>query len=437
MAYVRARYGPGGEGDTPHIQNKVAQTLTYIFLSLYAHQWQSFFSDFLEVAGNDSIGDNNNLAGTMLYLRLLGSIHDEIADVLIARSEMEMRRNMELKDLIRGRDAQRIAVSWQEILAKWRQTQLNVVEMCLKTVSRWVSWIDISLVVNQTILDPLLQMAGQQGLAEDTAEVKVRDAAIEAFTEIASKKMRPQAKVELIKFLNLNTVVGQLVASAPLSDDRNTSRYDTDLAELVARLVNNVMRDVIAVLNSNADEQADEIMQAFVPYVLRFFSDEYDEVCSTVIDSITDLLQYFRKFSKAKSQLPAHYSAVLPPILEAIISKMKYDETASWGEEDEETDEAEFQELRKRLAVLQQTVASIDETLYMNTLSGIVAATFDRVNGEARNADWRDLDLALHELYLFGDLAVKQRGLYQKKQPSSVAAQRLIEMMIKMLQSSR
>jgi exportin-T len=252
--------------------------------------------------------------------------------------------------------------------------------------------------------------------------------------------MRPPEKVELLVFLNLKTVVGQLVASPPLAELQKTPHYDTDLAETVAKLVNNVVRDVVTVLDSSAgDEQtrqrADELLQAFVPYLLRFFSDEYDEVCSTVIDSLTELLNLFRKIVK-NGPLPGHYSAMLPSILNAIIGKMEYDETANWGEEDEQTDEAEFLELRKRLNILQQYIAAIDEQLYMDTLTQLVATTVRKFSDVAK-LDWRELDLALYEMYLFGDLATRNRGLYQKRDPSSVASQRLIEMMTSLMESSK
>jgi exportin-T len=233
-----------------------------------------------------------------------------------------------------------------------------------------------------------------------------------------------------------------LINSPPLAQHRNTPHYDADLAELVAKLVNNIVHDVIVILDSSANEaqtkqQADEILQAFVPYLLRFFADEYDEVCSTVIDAITDLLTYFRKLVKAQNTLPHQYSAMLPSTLEAIIAKMKYDETASWGWEDGgfETDEAEFQELRKKLNGLQQIVMACNEQLYMDTLSRIVGGTLDKLGSGQTQVDWRELDLALHEMYLFGDLAAKNRGIYQKRQPSSVAAELLIKMVVKMLQA--
>ncbi|KAF2816339.1 Xpo1-domain-containing protein [Mytilinidion resinicola] len=444
MGYIRQMYTPGSRQDTvdtAHIQNKLTQTMTYLFASLYPSSWQTFFDDFRALAGDTTAIGSVNVAGTILYLRMLSQVNDEIADVLVSRSSEEQRRNTDLKDLVRARDAQKIAVSWQEILAKWRQIDLMMVEMCLRTVSRWVSWTEISLIVNEAMITNFLEMAGQQGISSpESPEGKVRDAAIDTFTEIVGKKMKPADKIELILFLNLGNVVGQLISSPALSELRSTSDYDTDLAETVAKLVNMTVFDIVKVLdNDSVDDRsrqiADELCQLFIPHLLRFFSDEYDEICSTVIPSLTDLLTFFRKLKRAKGELPPHYYALIGPILDAIISKMKYDETASWGEEDEQTDEAEFQELRKRLHVLQQTVAATEEPLYIDTLSRVVGNTFSKLGSNDPSLNWRDLDLALHEMFLFGELAVKNQGLYQKREPSSVASNRLIEMMSSMVES--
>lgn len=444
MAYIQQRYAAGStQVDLPNIQNKLTQTLTYLFTSLYASSWTSFFDDFRSLAGDASVIGSANPHATTMYLRILGSVHDEIADVLIPRTPEEQKRNTELKDLVRARDAAKIAVSWQEILSRWREIDLGIVEICLKDVSRWVSWIDISLVVNENMLNSLLQLAGQQiAGSSESKEGRVRDSAIDTFTETVGKKMPAADKVELIYFLNLGNVVGQLIATPALSEWRSTSNYDTDLGETVAKLVNNVVFDIVKVLDTdgvaeNVRSRADDLLQTFVPYLLRFFSDEYDEICSAVIPGLTDLLTMFRKYVKARGGLPAHYSGMLQPILDTIIVKMKYDDTAEWGEEDEQTDEAEFQELRKRLHVLQQTVAAVNETLYMETLSHVVASTFSRLSPMDDKLNWRDLDLALHEMYLFGELAVKNGGLYQKTTPTSQASQYLVEMMSKLVESGK
>lgn len=437
MQYIRSIYqNPSSDQvDTPHIQNKLTQTITYLFTALYAQGWESFFEDFRALASDD------NLTATMLYLRVLNSVHDEIADVLMSRSPDESKRNAELKDLVRARDAQNISIAWQGILSRWRQTDLSLIEMCLKTVARWVSWIDISLVVNEGMLHNLFEIAGQQGvMSSETPEGRIRDAAIDTFTETVGKKMKAPDKVQLISFLNLANVVGQLIASPSLAD-QSVSTYDNDLAEAVAKLVNTTMFDIVKVIDTDSaddatKQQANELLGAFVPYLLRFFSDEYDEICSTVIPSLTDLLTLFRKVVKAKGALPPQYSSMLSPILEAIIAKMKYDSTASWGDEDEQTDEAEFQELRKRLHVLQQQVATIDENLYIETLSNKIALILSTYDQPDSGMTWRDVELALHEMFLFGELAVKNGGMYAKREPSSVAAARLIEMMVKMVESN-
>lgn len=115
---------------------------------------------------------------------------------------------------------------------------------------------------------------------------------------------------------------------------------------------------------------------------------------------------------------------------------MRYDETANWGNKDEQTDEVEFQELRKWLQNLQKSVAAVDQDLYIDVLSNLIANTFQSLDQLGANMDWRDLDLALHELDLFGELSVPNRGLAAKSKPSTAAQSRMVALMSKMMESS-
>jgi exportin-T len=442
MTYIRNVYGPNATAapDAPYIQNKIAQTITFLFSALYANGWETCFDDLLNLTYKSSASSTrDNALGIVFYLRVVNSIHEEIGDVLVSRSRGEQDKANGLKDLIRERDMQKIASSWQEILSAWRDADDTVVEMCLKAVGSWVSWIDIGLVVNQAMLDLLFQQLGRaekQELRE--GEQRVRDAAVDVFTEIIGKKMKPADKIEMIIFLNLDSIVTQLSNSPPLRENRFTFKYDTDLAETVAKLVNITVMDIVRVLEADSGsvkDKANDLLQVFLPHILRFFSDEYDEVCSTVIPCVNDMLTYIRKVAKADPSLEARNKAILLPILKAIVAKMRYDETSNWGDEDEQTDEAEFQELRKRLGVLQQIIASADEQLYIDAISEVVGTTFENLRASGGQIDWRDLDLALHEMFLFGDLAVKAGGLYLKGAPTGPAAVRLIEMMLGMVES--
>jgi exportin-T len=430
LQYVRQAYGPGAqqEPDPAHLQNKLTQTLTYLFVFLYRDGWQSFLDDFLDLTGLPQNIDN--VPGVLFYLRVLSSVHDEIADMLLSRQTSDSKRNTELKDQLRAQDMQKVAESWKQLLSRYSGNDV-VVDLVLKVIGKWVSWMDISLVVSQDMLNLLLPVVGRTG-----SEDKVRDTAIDTLTEICGKKMRSADKMDMISFLNLQNIVSQLVASPMLNELKGTPQYDTDLAEAIAKLVNTTVSDIVRALDDNqASEEtrtlAKQHLDGFLPLLLRFFSDEYDEVCSTVIPSLTDLLTFLRKLG----QLSPEYSGMLSPILNAIIRKMRYDETSSWGNEDEQTDEAEFQELRRRLQYLQKTIAAIDQGLYMDVLSNLVATTFQTLDQAGSQMDWRDLDLALHEMYLFGELALPNQGLGTKNQPSSEASERLVVMMQKMVES--
>lgn len=438
LDYARAVYSgaaPADQLDSASLQNKLTQTLTSVFVSSYERGWESFFDDFLSLTRLPNSAARDNFGGTALYLRVLGSVHDEIADVLMARSNVEQKRNTQLKDLLRSRDVPAVARSWQDILTYWQGKDDSLVEMCLRVISRWVNWVDIGLVVNQDFLTVLLQLIGRP--PPSSGEDRIRDAAIGCLTEMVAKKMNSTDKMDMIEFLSLGDIVAQLIASPALAN-RFGSDYDVDFAEAIAKLVNVTVLDIVKALEESPEGsptriKADQQLLVFLPHLLRFFSDEYDEPCATVISSLTDLLTLFRR----AQPLPPQYTSMLAPILNAIIAKTRYDDSASWDDQVAEADGAEFVELRKRLQVLQKTVAAVDEGLYIEILSSVVGNTFQSIEQQGGQVDWRDIDLALHEMYIFGELALANSGLFAKNQPSSLAKERLAAMMAKMIQSGK
>src|SRR5204863_1661519 len=172
--------------------------------------------------------------------------------------------------------------------------------------------------------------------------------------------------------------------------------YDTDLAETVAKLVNITVLEIVRALETESGnlqmwQRAEAMLQAFLPHVLRFFADEYDEVCSTVIPSLNDVLSFLRKSAKDGPSSPQR-AVMLLPILRAVFAKMRYDDTAAWEGDEDQEDDAEFQDLRKRLDVLQQTISGADERLYSDALSGLIEQTFDDLRSRGEDLNWRDLE---------------------------------------------
>lgn len=445
MSYVRQAYGgatsSGAEPDSLAVQNKIIQTLTYLFMDMYPTTWASFFHDMLALSFTAGSSYKDNAIGVRFYLRTIITVHDEIADTLIPRSPEELKRDNDLKDLVRQRDVEAIASSWHEILAQWRSRDDIIVELALTGIGRWVTWIDISLVLDDALLGLLFDQLEPQRSSDQNAKLaNKRDASIATFIEILGKKMPSSDKLKLIDVLKINDAVSQLINSRSLSELRSTSDYDTDLAEHVAKLVNNTVSDIIRALDVVQDGDADSQrgtsqLQTFLPHVIRFLSDEYDETSSTVIPCLTDLLTLMRKKAKSNSIFFIENAGMLPLILDTVIAKIRYDETFEWGNDDTRTDEAEFQELRKRLHVLQQAVAAVDETMYIQKISNVIIGTFDSYQTQNGRFDWRDIDLAMYEMFLFGEIGLKNGGLYSKTKPTSPASEQLIRMMFKLVES--
>lgn len=445
LTYIRNVYGSPGNKSLPSdplsVQNKITQTITNLFTFLYATQWTSFFHDILALTTTTGNATKDHGPGVLLYLRILISVHDEIADVHMLRSPSEQKRDNELKDLIRQRDTMMIASSWHEILAYWKLKDDTIVRLCLTTIGRWVSWTDIALAVDDSLLHLLFEYLSPQQVSGGKDKVNERQgAAIEAFIDILAKKMSAGDKLELITVLKIHEAVSQLAESTELSEMRSTANYDTDLAESVARLVNNTVSDIVKALdgakeNDPVSHRGIPLLKSFMQHIVRFLSDEYDEICSTIIPCLTDLLTLLRKKAKLSSHLESEILPMLPYILDVVIAKLKYDETSFWGHDDTQTDEAEFQELRKRLHILQKAIATVDESMYVEKIKNLVVTTFDTFQAQNGQVDWRELELALHEMELFGELAYKHGGLYSKTKPVTQAAEQLIGMMVKLVQT--
>lgn len=69
--YIRRTYDPANEDqvDPPSIQNKLTQTLTFLFTRLYKDSWQGFFDDFISLTSHQNNGSMDSLTGVVFYLR--------------------------------------------------------------------------------------------------------------------------------------------------------------------------------------------------------------------------------------------------------------------------------------------------------------------------------------------------------------------------------
>lgn len=380
-----------GASDPPFLRNKLAEIYSLLFVHLYTTTWQSFFNEFFQlVFGGPQISTRSNAKAVDFFFRVCVAIEQEIADVLIVRSAEEAQRSTIIKDEIRKRDMAKLPEMWFSLFAQYRESDKGMVGLGLKVVAAWVSWIDIALIVNEPFMTFLFE------LLQDSA---LRNPACDALVGIVSKKMNVGDKIQLVSMLNLPNLMHALQTG--ISED-------PDFAENVARLVNAESVELARALvkddmPSESIRPTTAMMYDLVPYVLTFLGNEYDETSAAVFPAVNDILTMLRKMEQ-KDETTRN---ILASLLQAIILKMKYDETSEWGEESDAVEDAEFGELRAKLRAYQDMIQAIDFTLYTNTVVELFATSIR----DMQKNDWRQLELALYCLFLYGEALRSMRNL--------------------------
>ncbi|KAG0204147.1 pre-tRNA nuclear export protein [Mortierella sp. GBA30] len=419
-----------------YLKNKFAHAVALLFRQTYLKSWPTFFTDMLSlIAPLPQSAGKSNMKMVDLFLRILMSIDEEVVNTLTSRisSKEENSLNINIKDRMREQDVPNLANAWYELLTEYKERSLDFAEMLLRIVGVYVAWIDISLIVNERFVSLIYSFL---------MSTSIRSAAADCLTDIIKKGMKPLDKLQLISILGIVDVLQQIDISS-----------DADFRERIARLVNNlglqlcqIWQDTNPQANSSypptANPTAYTHISQLVPILLQFLRDEDNNVSEAVFGFLRETLNMFKVIKKATGSLPQEQKVLMRQILESIVMKMKYGEDMEWvcvaiaggsesvgtiGEDsigDEEM--LDFLELRRELKRFYDQIATLSASLTTAFLSTAVTTTLttfvnEKAAGSAGSSDWRDLELALYLLYLYGE-AIKGVPQFAVVPPGVVGA---------------
>ncbi|KAF9898864.1 pre-tRNA nuclear export protein, partial [Lobosporangium transversale] len=423
MEYIQREFVNGGvdntlSGEPSYLKNKFAHAVALLFRQTYLKSWNTFFSDMLAlIAPLPQSSGKSNMKMVDLFLRILMSIDEEVVNTLSARvsSKEENTLNINIKDRMREQDVPALTNAWYELLAEYKERSLDFAEMLLRIVGVYVVWIDISLIVNERFVSLIYSFL---------MTTSIRNAAADCLTDIVKKGMKPLDKLQLIGILGVVEVLQRIDLSS-----------DSEFRERVARLVNNlglqlcqIWQDTNPQANSNypptASPTAYTHISHLVPILLQFLRDENDNVSEAVFGFLREILNIFKTIKKATGSLPQEQKELMRQILESIVMKMKYGEDMDWvcvaiaggsesvgtiGEDSIADEEMlDFLELRRELKRFYDQIATLSASMTTTFLHSAVTTTLttyvnEKVSGSAGSSDWRDLELALYLLYLYGE----------------------------------
>ncbi|KAI9506748.1 armadillo-type protein [Coemansia spiralis] len=436
MGFVSSQYaGPAYQNELPFIKNTLAHTFAVLALATYPARWPTFVKDIVVLTGlpasagplaEESAKAANNAAINPylvdFLLRTLSSLDEVMVNPTVPRSAEEIARNTEIKDAMRVEDVSRLAHAWFDILVHMSTMHSDLAKSALRLVGAYVSWIDISLIVNQPFMNILF------GLLKTPA---LRCQACHCLVEIIGKGMRALDKLYLLQFLGIVAVMKQLDVS------------EVEFAEEAGKLANITGIELSAIWSDKetatpeARATACGMLEELMPFILTFLAHEYDEVSSSVFPVITEILGMLKRTQREGASLSAPQQEFLSRLLPVLVEKLKYNEDYSWPSPndsrtaeadaslDEDDDEAMFSELRRSLRTFIDAIAVIAPGLYDNIMLTTAQNIFKQCNQYGVSADraadeggdgsgqlgWVRAELGIYLTQAYGDRLSSNKGL--------------------------
>ncbi|KAJ6219416.1 hypothetical protein RDWZM_005228 [Blomia tropicalis] len=384
------------------IQNKYAHLVNSIFLADFPNQkWNSFFNDFLSRC--------DGVVKCDIFLRILIQINLDIADREIPRTTKDMQRNTLIKDLMRETCLVDLAQFWFNIINTYRETSPPTVCLCLEVIRAYVSWIDINLITNDSIMTNLFTLFTNN---------MFRLAVADCFNAILRKGMDPIAKTQIIEnFMNIEYIKKTIfdIFTSPTN-----SSNELEFVAKISYLINTMGIELIdsfkklkcrstgnqtSTINghTNNDFQVlsmiSNAIEAKFSLMCQFLSHKDLNVCQKMHSFVRDYIQWIKNNLKENPNLYNMQTVEekIVMLLSIIINKNKYPSSTSTNMEDEF-----FDEFRKSSKVIFDNLLLLNISTVINFVcEKIVAPTL--LNWKSNSLSFSEIEVALYYFYLIGE----------------------------------
>ncbi|KAK9282212.1 hypothetical protein L1049_005125 [Liquidambar formosana] len=362
------------------IKNKLAQVLVTLIYFEYPLIWSSIFVDFLpHLSKGARVID--------MFCRVLNALDDELISLDYPRSAEEVAVAARVKDAMRQQCVPQIVRAWYDIVSMYRNSDPELCTGVLDSMRRYISWIEIGLIVNDAFIPLLFDLILVDGLPE-----QLRGAAAGCVLAVVSKRMDPQSKLSLLQSLQINRVFG-LVAE----------HSDSELVSKVAALLTGYAAEVLECskrLNSeDAKGVSIELLNEVLPSVFYVMQNcEVDTTFSTV-QFLSGYVATMKSLSPLREKQLLHVGQILEVIRVQIRYDPVYRDNLDMLDKIGREEEDRMVEFRKDLFVLLRSVGrvapDVTQIFIRNSLASAVASSLDR--------NVEEVEAALSLFYAFGE----------------------------------
>lgn len=371
---VRVLEGPA------FIKNKLAQVLVTLIYFEYPLVWSSVFVDFLSQLSKGAMVID-------MFCRVLNALDEELINLDYPRTPEELAVAARVKDAMRQQCVGQIVRAWYDIVSMYKNSDEELCASVLESMRRYISWIDIGLIVNDAFIPLLFELVLVGGLSE-----QLRGAAAGCLSAVVSKRMDPQSKLPLLQSLQMRRVFGLVAQDS-----------DSDLVSNVAALLTGYAVEVLECFKRLNSEDAKGVSMELLNEVLPsvFYVMQNCELDSTF--SIVQFLSGYVATMKTLSPLRETQLLHVGQILEVIRSQIRYDPMYrknldildKIGREEEDR----MVEFRKDLFVLLRNVGRVAPDVTQIFIRNSLATAV----GSSSNWNVEEVEAALSLFYAFGE----------------------------------
>ncbi|KAJ8901586.1 hypothetical protein NDN08_003794 [Rhodosorus marinus] len=321
VQFIAALPGQSASMEQNFVVNKSAQLFAELVGQDYPETWPRAFQEgVIPLLGSDGG------KGIALFFSLLQVVDDDLTSKRAA--ELHATRSVRVKDAMRGDCIEQITSTFTATLAS---NDLRLMALALDAIRRYSEWVDIQLVVTETLIGLVHQTLGQA----DATQKPLTASVAAALRAILAKGMPPAHKLELLKLVRVEDLLKSLAMLHKVEDDvLGPEETDLFLAHPqleIARLVNQIAMVAIECMSYLKSAHAAQIAESALPAALRLVGEDDDpDVTAETMEFIN---HYIRLCAPNIEANLGGVTAVVNIVIERSIFPPEYnpfDETSSF-----------------------------------------------------------------------------------------------------------
>eukprot|EP00960_Hanusia_phi_P061273 764794-Hanusia_phi.AAC.4 len=374
---------PAGPPQPPFLLNKVAQIYAILVRNDYPEQWPDALTILLSAL-------NSGVTVIDMFLRVQDAVDAEIINSEFHRSPADAAVSMRVKDALRLQCLNEMASAWYVILREFYQSEPGLVKYCLSSISRYIHWIDIGLIMNDKFVPAFYALLENDVFVEEAAM---------CLTEMVLKKMEPVQKIHHIHSLVNKPFIENALATRATEPNKNAAAL-VRLAHLTGSVCKELLVNSDKISSTSPAEalQAQTQLQDLMPLALGCAMNENDDVSSASMEFVTIFVNSLKKLDP----LPEFHLEQLSGVLSVLLRKLRY--SSDFDFQNPLESEEFWLEYRKEILIIFKNISRIAPDLTVSfvqdCMNGLIAGT---TNGSQSN--WPEIEAVLTMLYELGEVS--------------------------------